>query len=75
MTSGNDAFAFFVACRGVRLNARTERTKRCWMKKINRYTSNLIMKGGVAIVSLVVWDTSGDDDDDPEDYPGPFGVE
>ena len=44
------------------------------MKKINRYTSNLIMKGGVAIVSLVVWDTSGDDDD-PEDYPGPFGVE
>ena len=59
---------------GVRLNARTERTKRCWMKKINRYTSNLIMKGGV-VVSLVVWDKSGDDDDDPEDYPGPFGVE
>ena len=46
------------------------------MKKINRYTSNLIMKGGVAIVSLVVWDTSGDDDaDDLDDYPGPFGVE
>ena len=44
------------------------------MKK-SRYTSNLIMKGGV-VVSLVVWDKSGDgDDDDLDDYPGPFGVE
>ena len=33
------------------------------------------MKGGV-VVSLVVWDKSGDgDDDDLDDYPGPFGVE
>ena len=47
--------------------------KRCWMI-ISRYTSNLIMKGG-AVVSLVVWDKSGDDDDDLDDYPGPFGVE
>ena len=46
--------------------------KRCWMI-ISRYTSNLIMKGGV-VVSLVVWDKSGDDDD-LDDYPGPFGVE